>query len=130
MNVRTYHICFVMEQVLGHVTHTQNLQVNVPCDPEVQAHWGLVPWQMPGLARHLPIYHSNWTVRSSLRARRLVSQIARRAPIDALFFHTQVPATLAGDWLRRFPTVVSLDATPIQYDDLGQFYGHSSAPAW
>ena len=128
--VRTYHICFVIEQALGHATHAQNLQATVPCDPEVQAHWGLVPWEIDGLARRLPIYHSNWTLRAGLRARRLVSHAARRAPIDALFFHTQVPATLAVDWLRRFPAVVSLDATPIQYDELGQFYGHSRGPAW
>jgi glycosyltransferase involved in cell wall biosynthesis len=41
-----------------------------------------------------------------------------------LFVHTQVPAVLLGRWMRRFPTVVSLDATPMQYDSLGEFYAH------
>ena len=36
-----YNIGFVMEQALGHVTHTQNLQANVPNDREIRAHWGL-----------------------------------------------------------------------------------------
>jgi glycosyltransferase involved in cell wall biosynthesis len=47
-------------------------------------------------------------------------------PIDAMFVHTQVPAILIPDVLRRIPTVVSLDATPIQYDELGEHYGHDT----
>lgn len=31
-----YHIAFVIEQALGHVTHTQNLQRNVPRDREIE----------------------------------------------------------------------------------------------
>jgi glycosyltransferase involved in cell wall biosynthesis len=50
--------------------------------------------------------------------------------LDALFFHTQVPAVLSSNWVRRFPSVVSLDATPIQYDALGQFYNHQPGTTW
>jgi glycosyltransferase involved in cell wall biosynthesis len=44
--------------------------------------------------------------------------------VDALFVHSQVPAVLIPDQLSRTPTVVSLDATPLQYDELGGPYGH------
>lgn len=125
-----YNIGFVMEQALGHVTHTKNLQANVPHDPDVRAHWGLVPFEVSGLAARLPIYKSNWTVRAGLRARASVARLARNTRLDALFFHTQVPAILASDWVRRIPSIVSLDATPIQYDRLGQFYQHAQGPAW
>ena len=50
--------------------------------------------------------------------------------LDALFFHTQVPAVLAQSWLRKIPGIVSLDATPLQYDELGAFYKHKQGPAW
>ena len=40
-----------------------------------------------------------------------------------MFVHSQVPAVLLGRWMRT-PTVVWLDATPIQYDSLGEFYQH------
>ena len=50
--------------------------------------------------------------------------------LDALFFHTQVPAILAQSWLRKIPGIVSLDATPLQYDELGAFYKHEQGPAW
>ncbi|MDZ4716932.1 MAG: glycosyltransferase family 4 protein [Roseiflexaceae bacterium] len=125
-----YNIGFVMEQALGHVTHTKNLQHNIPLDRDVQAHWGLISYETSGIASRIPIYKSNWTVRAGLRARRSVAQLARNTKLDALFFHTQVPAILAADWLQRIPGIVSLDATPLQYDRLGQFYQHEQGPAW
>jgi glycosyltransferase involved in cell wall biosynthesis len=54
----------------------------------------------------------------------------RQTRLDALFFHTQVPAILAQRWLRKIPGIVSLDATPRQYDELGAFYKHEQGPAW
>jgi glycosyltransferase involved in cell wall biosynthesis len=54
----------------------------------------------------------------------------RLTRLDALFFHTQVPAILAQRWLRKIPGIVSLDATPLQYDELGTFYKHEQGPAW
>ena len=126
----TYNIGFIIEQALGHITHTQNLQRNVPRDPDVQPFWGLVPFEAHGLAGHIPVYKSNWTVRAGLRARQAVASIARQTRLDALFFHTQVPAVLSSDWLRRIPSIVSLDATPMQYDTLGEFYNHKPGSAW
>ena len=125
-----YRIGFIIEQALGHISHAQNLQANVPRDPEVEAHWGLPGWQKEGWLSRLPLVRSNWTVQAGLQTRRLLSAMQRQTPLDALFFHTQVTAVLAQDWVRRLPSVVSLDATPRQYDSLGQFYAHESGPAW
>lgn len=120
-----YHIGFILEQALGHITHAANLQANVPHDTDITASWALIPFEASGLASRIPVYKSNWTVRAGLRARRAVATMARHAHLDALFFHTQVPAVLATDWVRRLPSIVSLDATPLQYDRLGQFYNHA-----
>ncbi|MEP2371962.1 MAG: glycosyltransferase family 4 protein [Ilumatobacter sp.] len=70
--------------------------------------------------------YSNWTVRASLRAGRAIRRENGQAPLDALFVHTQVPAVLNTDRFRGIPRVVSLDATPLQYDELGDVYGHES----
>ncbi len=126
----TFQFGFVLEQALGHITHTKNLQTNVSLDPEVNAHWGLVPFEARGFAGKLPVYKSNWTVRAGVRARRTVAQMSARANLDALFFHTQVPAVFSTSWIKRIPSVVSLDATPLQYDELGQVYSHTPGPAW
>lgn len=125
-----YHIGFVIEQTLGHITHTKNLQQNVPQDPTVQAYWALPAWETNSMAGRLPLLSRNWTVRASLQSRQLLASLNRQASLDALFFHTQVTAILARDWVRRIPSVVSLDATPKQYDSLGEFYAHQSGPSW
>jgi glycosyltransferase involved in cell wall biosynthesis len=126
----TYDFGFVLEQALGHVTHAKNLQAHVPLDPEVRAHWALVDFETKGIAGRIPVYRSNWTVRSGIRARWQLAAIARRVNLHALFFHTQVPAVLAQHWLRKIPSIVSLDATPMQYDELGGVYRHETGPAW
>lgn len=125
-----YSIGFIMEQALGHVTHTRNLQANVAQVADINALWGLIPWETNGLAAQIPVYKSNWTVRAGMRARRTIADMTRKNKIDALFFHTQVPAMLAANWIKRYPSVISLDATPIQYDSLGEFYAHAQGPEW
>jgi glycosyltransferase involved in cell wall biosynthesis len=126
----TYQIGFIIEQALGHITHGQNLQKNIARDPSIQAYWGLPAWKTSGPSSKIPFYKSNWTVQAGLQTRRALSQINRQARLDALFFHTQVTATLSQDWLRRIPSVVSLDATPQQYDSLGDTYAHNRGPEW
>ena len=125
-----YEFGFLLEQALGHVTHAKNLLTNVARDPEVHAHWGLIDFEATGVAGRIPIYRSNWTVRAGVRAYREVARMNRQTRLDALFFHTQVPAILAQRWLRKIPGIVSLDATPLQYDELGTFYKHEQGPAW
>lgn len=125
-----YEFGFILEQSLGHVTHAKNLQANLVDVPGVKVHWGLVDFNTEGLASRIPVYKSNWTVRAGLRADRIVARMNKQAKLDALFFHTQVPAVLAQRWLRRLPGIVSLDATPMQYDELGAFYKHEKGPAW
>jgi glycosyltransferase involved in cell wall biosynthesis len=125
-----YEFGFILEQSLGHVTHAKNLQANLSQVPDVKVHWGLVEFDATGLAGRIPVYKSNWTVRAGIRADRIVARMNKQAKLDALFFHTQVPAILAQRWLRKLPSIVSLDATPLQYDELGAFYKHEQGPAW
>ncbi|MFM9845649.1 MAG: glycosyltransferase family 4 protein [Hyphomicrobiaceae bacterium] len=126
----SYSFGFVLEQSLGHVTHTKNLRANVPLDPEVRAHWALIAFEAAGVAGRVPVYKSNWTVRAGVRANLALSRMDRQTKLDALFIHTQVPAILAQRWLNRIPGIVSLDATPLQYDELGASYRHDTGPAW
>jgi glycosyltransferase involved in cell wall biosynthesis len=118
-------VAFVLEQTLGHITHSANLCALVPDIGVIDPIFLPVAFDVP---RSLPVW-SNWTVRAGIRAdRALRSSRERGEPIDAIFVHTQVPAILLGRWMRRIPTVVSLDATPKQYDDLGAFYAHATSP--
>jgi glycosyltransferase involved in cell wall biosynthesis len=47
--------------------------------------------------------------------------------VDALVFHTQVASLFSLSIMRKIPTLISLDATPINYDMLGPHYDHRPA---
>jgi glycosyltransferase involved in cell wall biosynthesis len=119
----------VLEQTLGHVTHGQNLRRLLPERDDLDVTFVPIPFEVEGLARLVPGWN-NWTIRAGARARRRLRAAGRRhPPPDVRFVHTQVPAVLLGRALEAVPTVVSLDATPLQYDSLGEHYQHAPGPA-
>jgi glycosyltransferase involved in cell wall biosynthesis len=118
------YVGFVLERALGHVTHAENLKRLLPHEPAVEAEVFEVAWDTSGWPARVPGFNSNWTVRAGIRARRGIRRMHHERRLDSLFIHTQVPAVLVPDWLRRIPTVVSVDATPMQYDRLGEHYDH------
>ena len=120
-------IGFVLEQTLGHVAHAGNLRSLVPLDERINPLFVPIPYEVEGWQSRVPGF-SNWTVRAGLRAHRAIRRVEERHDLAALFIHTQVPAVLAGRTLRRIPTVVSLDATPLQFDELGHMYAHDRGP--
>ena len=120
------HIAFIVEQALGHITHGNNLQRAVQQDNSIQASWGLPTWSATGFAGKV----NNWTLKAGLQTRQQLRHIAQTRPIEAIFFHTQVTAVLSPDWVRRIPSIISLDATPLQYDRLGAFYDHTPSHGW
>jgi glycosyltransferase involved in cell wall biosynthesis len=117
-------IGFVLERALGHVTHAENLKHLLSEQSAIDANVFEVEWDTAGLMSRVPFFSSNWTVRAGLRARGGIRRMDRHRWLDALFMHTQVPTVLAADWLYRVPTVISVDATPRQYDQLGELYEH------
>lgn len=122
------HVAFVLEQTLGHITHADNLRRLVPRSHDIDATFVPIEFDVDGWAARVPGY-GNWTVRAGTRARRAVRKVRARRPLDAMFVHTQVPAILMADLVKRIPTVISLDATPRQYDELGDHYGHATSSA-
>jgi len=122
---------FVLEQTLGHVTHSKNLQSLIPRNEDLTSVFLPVDSSLTRRARRVPGW-SNWTVRAGIRARSALRRLYRsdqHLRANAMFVHSQVPAVLLGGWMRRIPTVVSLDATPEQYDHLGTHYSHGVGPA-
>src|SRR3954469_16611741 len=118
---------FVMEQTLGHVTHFLNLRQVAAKQTAVDPTWLPVPFDVGGPSRLVPLLRSNWSVRASWRARRALTRAQARRPLDAVVFHTQVTALFSLDTMRRIPTIISLDATPINYDSVGYYYDHRPA---
>jgi glycosyltransferase involved in cell wall biosynthesis len=124
MNVPRF--AFVMEQTLGHVTHYRNMRSTVDSDSSILATWLPLAFPSDGALENLPVLRSNWSVRASVRARRVLRQHHAARSYQALFFHTQVTTLLCTGLMRRVPAVVSLDATPLNYDTVGSGYNHES----
>jgi len=118
---------FVMEQALGHVTHYRNLRSFADTQIYVQPTWLPIDFKVEGPTRLLPFFSTNWSVRASWRARRALDAVDARNSFDALFFHTQVTSLFSIGLMSAVPTLISMDATPINYDTLGWEYGHRPA---
>jgi glycosyltransferase involved in cell wall biosynthesis len=114
---------FVMEQVLGHVTHYQTLRRVLDGESRIAPHWLEVSYVGAGWVERLPGLPRS--VRGTLRGFLQVRDGLRGQQLDALLFHTQKPAVFQWDYLARVPTVLSLDVTPAQYDRLGAYYDHA-----
>ena len=118
---------FVMEQALGHVTHYRNLREFTDTQPDISPIWLPIRYDVRGPERLVPVLRDTWSVRASWRARRALDNERSRNPLDALVFHTQVASLFSIAVMRRIPSLISLDATPINYDTLGQHYNHRPA---
>jgi len=114
---------FVMEQTLGHVTHHQNLARWVAKRADIDPHWMPIAADSADLWQKMPVVRGNWSLKASLRARDAVSRTLAACPLDALFFHTQTTALFSIGTMRRVPSIVSLDATPLNYDAVANAYG-------
>jgi glycosyltransferase involved in cell wall biosynthesis len=119
------HVAFLMEQCMGHVTHALNLRSFLTTQHEVEPTWLPIGYEMaPGsLETRIPYWNTHDTVRGSWRVRRALQAARRRGRVDAAFIHTQSIAMLSADLMRRVPTVLSLDATPINLDSMAAAYG-------
>jgi glycosyltransferase involved in cell wall biosynthesis len=124
VHIRT---AFVMEQTLGHVTHSQNLLAALAARDEILPTWLPISFGVRRAERLVPLLRSNWSVRASWRTRQALAAALAAHPHDALVLHTQVTSLFSVGMMRRVPSVVSLDATPINYDSVGEAYGHRGA---
>lgn len=114
-------IGFLMEQTLGHVTFHANLERVVRLHPEIEPVWLPVPFNANDRFETAPLVRSNWTLKGSLRARALLK---RAGKLDRLMIHTPTIGLFALPWIRSIPTLISLDATPINIDSVGEGYDH------
>ncbi len=127
----TPRLALVLEYALGHATHANNLKHAVSSGDagNVSPEYFDLPFDANfGNWSKLPPFRSNWTLRASLAAWLALRRDAARGKgrFAAALFHTQITAQFAHGFMRTTPSVVSLDATPVQMDALGSWYNHAA----
>ena len=120
-------LAFVLEQTLGHVSHSRNIERALADATDIQATVIKLPYPPRRWAGGLPALQ-NWSLRASWAARQALLARLREDRLDAIFIHTQVPSLLSRSIMRAVPTVISLDATPLNIDYLGAAYRHQRGP--
>lgn len=120
---------FVIEQALGHVAYGLGLRKALANREDLECVWLDIPYSLGGFDRLPWGVGKNWTIRGSLRARRQIQNAHQQAPLDSLFVHTQTVSLFAGGHMRNIPTLLSLDATPRNLDEIGASYAHRAGSA-
>lgn len=114
---------FVLEQSLGHMVHAGNLERALEAEQGIAASVVRIAHGDPRRRRGR-LVSRNWSLEASWTARKALLRRVAGSSVDAIFIHTQVAALLAGSVMRVVPTVVSMDATPRNFDSLWESYGH------
>jgi len=119
---RPTRIGFALEQTLGHVAYGLSLRRALERRSDIECEWLDVPFA-PGSFGRIPLAGRNWTIRGSVRAARAIARVHRKHRLDALFLHTQTIGLFSAGHMQQIPTLMSVDATPINYDELATWYG-------
>jgi glycosyltransferase involved in cell wall biosynthesis len=124
--MESYRAGFIISQILGHALHGERIRSVLADHPEIHPHWmPIFPWARDFWHR-VPILGGNLTLVSGLQARRQLRACA--APLDVLYCHTQEVGVLLASYMKRIPTILSMDATPANMDTFGKAYGHEVGP--
>lgn len=119
-----FNFGFIVEQALGHVTHYQNLRYWVDKDVNIKPHWMPVGENTNDIWGKLPLIRNNWSLQVSLRTRNAIKSTMKMQSLDGLFLHTQTLGLFAIDLMHRIPTIISTDATPLNFDSIAAGYNH------
>jgi glycosyltransferase involved in cell wall biosynthesis len=120
------NIGFALEHSLGHTTHSQNLQHVLSQDwaDAITPHYVTLDFHDTSQSyQKWPVFKSNWSLRASYGAKKGIGPLVDK--LDAAFYHTQVTTLFSRGIFQKVPTIVSLDATPLQIDALGADYNHA-----
>lgn len=120
----TVRVGFAIEQALGHVAFGMSLRKALAGRTDLEIEWIEIPFGSDGIGR-VPVLGRNWTLRGSARCYDAIRRAHQRNPLDALFIHTQTISLFSAGHMQRIPTLLSLDATPLNYDELAGSYGDS-----
>lgn len=110
------------EYTIGHIPYVDALADAASARDDIALRVVRLQYEVgPRLAR-VPAYGTVWSVRASVLALLQTAGLWRDA--DVALVHTQTASLLLTPRMRRVPTFVSTDATPLNLDEVAPAYGH------
>lgn len=117
---------FFFEQSLGNVVFAKRLKRCLSEISEVNATYYDLDPQKGVRGFWAGVCRRNWTLFLGQKVISILRSERRQGIVfDALYFHTQVAAIFPLLLTRHTPIIISMDATPIQLDEMGAHYSHS-----
>ncbi|HUI65826.1 MAG TPA: glycosyltransferase family 4 protein [Bacteroidota bacterium] len=115
---------FVSVPFGGIEVHFRSLQSALTRAADIDATWEYIGWTPDEGSIRLPLLSNNWTLRASRACQaRIRRSEAGAGTFDVAVFNSIVPMFGLGNFLRRTPALLSLDATPAVLDSFGSWYG-------
>jgi glycosyltransferase involved in cell wall biosynthesis len=109
-------IAFAIENHLGHRAVAANLRAALHGKPGIEPIWIPIDATGNGCIDHVPRLRDKHALVLGLSARRGLRRAQRDGTIDVALMHTQRMAHLLVGWMRRTPTFLSIDGTPLLLD--------------
>jgi glycosyltransferase involved in cell wall biosynthesis len=109
-------VAFIIENQLGHRALLANLKAALALQKTVDPVW--IPLEPYGdsWVERIPQLRHKHALTFGLKARRFLREVQAKGEVAACLMHTQRMAHLAVDRMRKVPTFLSIDATPIELD--------------
>jgi glycosyltransferase involved in cell wall biosynthesis len=119
-----HKFAFAIDNNVGNATYGRNLARFIEGRADTEATFFRVELIADDVWQLLPGIRGNYALTASARAAAALYARRRRSGLDAAFVHSQSIGLFCLDFMKRVPTLISSDATPLSFDQLAHGYSH------
>jgi glycosyltransferase involved in cell wall biosynthesis len=121
---KKYSFLFVSAPFGGIQTFFQNLHEVISVREDVDSTWLAIEREPKEFLARIPPISLNLTLKYGLVSRSRIRALEKSGrKFDAAFFNHIVPVSFLRRFIKRVPTVISIDVTPPLLDSFGAWYG-------
>jgi glycosyltransferase involved in cell wall biosynthesis len=107
----------------GNEVYFQNIRDAIAGRDDVNATWLPIELEPRELIARIPPFSMNYSLKNGAITRSRLSLLEKSGKkFDAAFINHVTPASLLSGFMKRVPTILSLDATPVLLDRYGTWY--------
>ena len=128
---RAYNLLFASAMFTGNEVYFQNIRDAITGRDDVNATWLPLELKPREIIARIPPFSLNASLKNGVIARSRLHLLEKSGKtFDAAFINHVTPASFLTGFMKRVPTILSLDATPILMDRYSAWYGvpASSSP--